>query len=162
VVARCVWAAEVRRIRWNTAVAEAGSGERFCRPGGASNEGRGGETQRGFRGLNRRKRGKLLLSGSMGFNWGRRFTAGRCLRDFRTKVEEDWQPGPTCRRGEEGSGGYRFGRAGWAMGLFWSWAKRVPGVHFHIFFSLFFLFSYFFYIICKFDSNQAKPLSEIF
>jgi hypothetical protein len=138
VVARCAWAAGVRRIRRNTAVAEAGSGERFCWPGGASDEGRRGEKQRGFRGLNRRKRGKLLLSGSMGFNRGRRFTAGRRLRDFRTEVEEDWQPGPTCRRGEEGSGGYRFGRTGWAMGLFWSWAERVPGVHFHIFFSLFF------------------------
>jgi hypothetical protein len=51
VVARCAGAAGVCRIRRNKAVAEAGSGERFCRPGGASDEGRRGETQRGGSGI---------------------------------------------------------------------------------------------------------------
>jgi hypothetical protein len=49
----------------------AGSDERFCRPGGEIQRERRGKTQRGFRRLNRRKRGKLLLSESMGFNRGR-------------------------------------------------------------------------------------------
>jgi hypothetical protein len=51
-------------------VAEAGSGERFCQPGSASDEGRRGETERRERGISRRKRGKLLLPESMGFNQG--------------------------------------------------------------------------------------------
>jgi hypothetical protein len=51
VVARCAGAARVRRIRRNTAVAEAGSGERFCRPGGVSDGGRRGEIQRGSRAI---------------------------------------------------------------------------------------------------------------
>jgi hypothetical protein len=46
VVARCAGAAGVRRIRWNTAVAEAGSGERFCRPSGVIQRGKRGKLER--------------------------------------------------------------------------------------------------------------------
>jgi hypothetical protein len=61
--------------------------------------------------------------------------------------------------------GRRGPRVGWFGGF---WAGPVPGSAQWLPFSFFcsssfsFLFSYFFLQICKFDSNQAKPILEIF
>jgi hypothetical protein len=61
---------DLGRNRLFTVAAQWSSGEKFCQPGGAIASGAGGEMARREWGLNRHRRGKLLLPESMGFNRG--------------------------------------------------------------------------------------------
>jgi hypothetical protein len=73
--------------------------------------------------------------------------------------EADWW-GLHGSEGERGSWVPVREEVGWAAGSFLCWAETVPLALLSFSFLLFFFcFSYLFYIICKFDSNQAKPNS---
>jgi hypothetical protein len=85
-------------------------------------------------------------------------------RDLRSEVEDDLvlTSGTHQSVTERGLSGYRFGIRLLGRGLLPLLGRKVfPPRPFSIFF-FFSLFSFsvflFFHIICKFDSNQAKPI----
>jgi hypothetical protein len=88
-------------------------------------------------------------------------------RELRTEEEDDWQPGPTYRRGEEGFRGTGSGEAGMGHGLFLLLGRRVPRGPFYIFF--FFLFFFFYFLVSfitfanlvQIASNQLCKVSKI-
>jgi hypothetical protein len=115
-----------------------GSGERFRPPGGFSGTGKGGELQRGFWGLNRRKRRKLLLLESMGFKRGRGLLRGKRSPAMLTRGRrrsDRWVP-VSAREGGKRVSVREL--ASWA--ILGTGPNRLPEVQFHFYFVYFFFF----------------------
>jgi hypothetical protein len=128
-------------------------------------EGKEGEIGEEGEGIYRRRRGKLLLPESMGFNSGK--TSLRVLLRWKKRSGEE-EPDQWVLHGSEGERGSWVPvrvLLSWAAGSFPVWAEsspRGPNRIFIFFSSFLFSVFFFFHNFCKFDSNQAKPFSEIF
>jgi hypothetical protein len=91
---------------------------------------------------------------------GGKLTEGLGLRrEIRAEEEDDWQPGPTYRRGEEGSECTGLGYKRWAAGWFLSLGRNVsPGPFSYFSFLCFFSFSVFLISLITFANMiQIKP-----
>jgi hypothetical protein len=76
---------------------------------------------------------------------------------------EGWHPCPTCQSEREGEEGTDLGRASWAAGQNWRWARWFPRVFFIFFPFPFFLFLLFWFIynFCILDPNWFKLICKI-
>jgi hypothetical protein len=83
-------------------------------------------------------------------------------RGRRLREEGDDMRGPPVSEGREVRG-YRFGAGRcWAMGSFWPWAGRVPGVQFHIFLFFFLFIFYFLISFIEFAKESSNSIQTTF
>jgi hypothetical protein len=126
---------------------------------GRRGKGRGGYGLLIAAGMRRLRQGVMELKGERGV------TGNGHRRRFRSKLEDDWQVGPSGQRGKREGGGTDSGlRESGPRAGFFSGPKFVPGVQFHFYFVFLlfsFLFPFFFYSDFQFWVLKSFSYSDL-
>jgi hypothetical protein len=96
----------------------------------------------------------------MGLKRRGKVTGNGRRREFRLEIEDDWQVGPSCRRGKRGGWGTGSGMVAGLRARFATGPKFVPGVQFVFISSFFFSFldfclSFEKVLLFRFERNQS-------